>query len=474
MIGDFTLKEAIELLKKREVAPYDLVSGYLDLIDKYNRRLNVYLTLNPEAIRQSKKISSTPNKSKPLLGVPIAIKDIFLTKGLRTTAASKLLDDFIPQYSATVVTRLVDAGAIILGKTNLDAWCHGSSTEASDYGPTRNPWDLNRVAGGSSGGSAAAVSANLAIASLGTETAGSIRGPAAWCGIVGLKPSYGRVSRYGVIAMGSSLDCPGPLTKTVEDAAILLEVLAGKDEYDATTSYKKVDNYSKALGQGVKGFKIGLAEDYLLPKMDKRVKELIKQAAKVFERLGAVVDSVKTLDPKYAIPDYTVIQRSEVSSNLSRYDGIRFGYGREYFGEEAKRRIMLGTFTLSAGYQDRYYKKAQRVRTLFIKDFERIFQKYDLIIGPTMPGPAPQLGITKGKAMFGEMADVLTEPTSLAGLPGISVPCGFVDGMPIGLDIIGPSFFESKILQAAYAYEQDTHWHKQRPGMFVKNGDVST
>ena len=463
MEGNFTLKSTISLLQKGKINSSELVKMYLDSIKKANDKLNVYITINERALEEAKLIKEKPNEEKPLLGIPIAVKDIFVTKGLRTTAASKLLDNYMPSYSATVVIKLKKAGAIIIGKTNLDAWCHGSSTETSDYGPTLNPWDLSRIAGGSSGGSAAAVVAELASAAVGTETAGSIRGPAAWCGIVGFKPTYGRISRYGVIAMGSSLDSPGPLTKTIEDAAIMLSVLAGKDKYDATTSSRKVEDYTKYLNKNISGMKIGLVESYLLPKMETEVKNLIKKAAKVLESLGARIEPVKTLDPQYAMAVYTVIQRSEVSSNLSRYDGVRYGFERSYFGQEAKRRIMLGTFTLSAGYQDKYYKKAQKVRTLFIKDFEKIFKKYDLLIGPTMPGPAPKLGITKGQAMFGEMADILAEPTSISGLPGVSIPCGFINKLPIGLNIFGPWFSEGKIIQVADAYEKATDWHKYKP-----------
>lgn len=467
MKTNLTIKESLNLLERGDMSSYELVRYYFERIEKYNSKFNVYLALNKNALSISKKIKTKPGKDKPLLGIPVAIKDIFLTKGLKTTASSKLLDNYIPQYTATVVRKLENNGAIILGKTNLDAWCHGSSTETSDYGPTKNPWDKERLPGGSSGGSAAAVSADMATAAVGTETAGSVRGPAAWCGIVGLKPTYGRVSRYGVIAMGSSLDSPGPMTKNVEDSAILLNIIAGKDSFDATTSENKVENYANFLGKGVKNMKIGIAENYILPKMDPRVKELIKNAAKVFGKMGAKIDYVKTFDPNQAIAVYTVVQRSEVSSNLSRFDGIRYGNERDYFGQEAKRRIMLGTFTLSSGYQDKYYKKAQKVRTLFIKDFENIFKKYDLLIGPTMPGPAPKLGVTKDQAMFGEMADVLTEPTSIAGLPGISVPCGFVEGLPIGLNIFGPQFSEAKIIQAADLYEKETEWHKLNPDLDI-------
>jgi aspartyl-tRNA(Asn)/glutamyl-tRNA(Gln) amidotransferase subunit A len=463
MKDNLTLTQAIDLLVKKKTSSYELVKFYTERISKYNKKINAYLTLNEKALDLAGKIKDTPRTGKPLLGVPIAVKDIFLTKGIRTTASSKLLDEYIPHYTATVVTKLENAGAIILGKTNLDAWCHGSSTETSDYGPSKNPWNLNHLPGGSSGGSAAAVASDLAIAAMGTETAGSVRGPAAWCGVVGLKPTYGRVSRYGVIAMGSSLDSPGPITKTVGDASLILNVIAGKDAFDATTSDLDKTDYTKELNKDIKGMRIGLATDYLLPQMDQRVKDLIKKAAGIFEDLGAEIEEVKTLDPRHAIGVYTVVQRSEVSSNLSRFDGVRYGKDRSYFGQEAKRRIMLGTFTLSSGYQDKYYKKAQKVRTLFIEDFKAIFQKYDLLIGPTMPGPAPKIGVSQGQAMFGEMADVMTEPTSISGLPGISIPCGFVDELPIGLNIFGPQFSEGKIIRAASAFENLTDWHKYHP-----------
>jgi len=463
MKNSLSLSEAKKLLDRRQISSEELTRDCLDSIRKLNKSLNAYITLNTNAIGDARKKDAKSNKKGKLNGIPLAIKDNFLTKGLRTTASSKVLDDYIPEYNATVVNKLLDEGAVILGKTNMDAWAHGSSTERSDYGPTRNPWNLKHVPGGSSGGSAAATVADMCIASIGSETAGSVRGPAAWCGCVGLKPTYGRVSRYGVVAMGSSLDSPGPITKTVADAATILEVLAGKDEYDATTSPRDSEKYSSFLEKGVKGLKIGIAEDYFFPDMDSRVKELIINASKILEKNGAEINFVKTLNPKYAIGVYTVIQRSEVSSNLARYDGIRYGNNRNYFGREAKRRVILGTFTLSSGYADKYYKKAQKVRTLYINDFERVFQKHDLIIGPTLPGPALKIGESENDPMFGEMADVLAEPSSIAGLPGISVPCGFVDGLPIGLDIIGPQFSEGLILQAANVYESDTKWHLAKP-----------
>lgn len=466
MNNNLTLNQAKKKLSTGEVSSHELVTDCLKKINELDERLNVFVSINPSAEKEARKADQQPRREKkPLLGIPIAIKDNFLTKGLRTTASSKVLDNYIPQYSATVVNKLQQAGAIILGKTNMDAWAHGSSTETSDYGTTRNPWNTEHLPGGSSGGSAAALVADMCTSAIGSETAGSIRQPAAWCGCVGLKPTYGRVSRYGVIAMGSSLDSPGPMTKTVEDAAIMLEVLAGHDIYDATTSSKKPEKYTKDLKKGVKGLKIAIAKEYFLPEIDPQVKKRILDAATVFETLGAKVYYVKTLDPNYAIGVYTLVQRSEVSSNLARYDGIRYGNPRSYFGQEAKRRIMLGTFALSAGYADRYYKKAQKVRTLFIKDFEKIFKKFDLVIGPTSPGPALKLGATEGQAMFGELADILVEPSTIAGLPGISIPCGFVNNLPIGLDIIGPQFTEDTILNAAYAFEQATTWHKQKPNL---------
>ena len=464
MKNELTLTEAKNKLAKGEITSSELVMDCLKAIDKLDKRYNIFVTLNPKIKEQASKVDKIKsNRKLPLKGIPLVIKDNFLTKGLRTTASSKVLDNYIPKYSATVVKLLEESGALLLGKTNMDAWAHGSSTETSDYGSTKNPWDINRLPGGSSGGSAAAVVTDMCIGAIGSETAGSIRQPAAWSGCVGLKPTYGRVSRYGVIAMGSSLDSPGPMTKTVEDAAILLEILAGRDPKDATTSSKPVEKYTSFLKKGVKGLKIGIAEEYLLPQMRSEVKDLIKNAGEDFESLGAKVDYVKTLNPEYAVGVYTVIQRSEVSSNLGRYDGIRYGNPRTYFGQEAKRRITLGTFSLSAGYSDKYYKKAQKVRTLYIKDFIRLFKKYDLIIGPTSPGPAQKIGATKGQAMFGEMEDILVEPSTISGLPGISVPCGFVDGLPIGLDIFGPQFSEGLVIQAANAYEKTTGWHKMKP-----------
>lgn len=465
-----TVIDALAGLKSKKFTSVELTQACLDRIKELNPKLNVYVTLNPHALDEAKRADQViaKDESKPLTGIPIAIKDNFLTLGLRTTASSKVLDNYIPQYDATVVQKLKAAGTIILGKTNMDAWAHGSSTETSDYGPTLNPWNTGHLPGGSSGGSAAAVAGDMCIAAIGSETAGSIRQPAAWCGVTGFKPTYGRVSRYGVIAMASSTDSPGPITKTVADSAFIGSVLAGPDRNDATTSHQDAGDWLSDINNlksEIRNLKVGLAIDYLLPEMRNEVKKLIQDAARKFEELGAKVSEISLLDPKYSIGVYTIVQRSEVSSNLARYDGIRYGFPRDHFGEEAKRRIMLGTYTLSAGYIDQFYAKAQKVRTLVIRDFAKAFSRVDLIIGPTSPGPALKLGASKDQPMFGEMEDVLVEPSSIAGLTGISVPCGFVDGLPIGLDIIGPQFSEYKVLSAAHVFEQSTPWHLSKPDL---------
>lgn len=467
-LNTLTIEQARDGLQKKEFTSAELTKACLTRIEETEPKINALVTQTAEfALAQAKKADEqlAAGVDLPFLGIPIVIKDNFSTKGIRTTASSKVLDNYIPPFNATVVQRLYDAGAVMLGKANLDAWAHGSSTETSDYGSTQNPWNTDFLPGGSSGGSTASVSADQAIAAIGSETAGSIRQPAAWCGVVGLKPTYGRVSRYGVIAMGSSLDSPGPITKTVKDSAIILSVLAGKDPKDATSSPKKTDDYISACKEKVQGLKIGISDDYFNG-VEKDVTKLVQEALKEFEKLGAVVKNIKLFDPKYAIAVYTIIQRAEVSSNLARYDGIRYGYQREKFREEAKRRIMLGTYTLSAGYYDQYYNKALRVRTLIIKNFAEAFKEVDVIIGPTSPSTALPLGASKGHPMFGEMADVLAEPSSIAGLCGISIPCGFAkNGLPVGLQITGPQFAESLVLNAAYAYEQTTNWHEQKPNL---------
>jgi len=463
-IHELSVVELLHGLEDKLFSVTDIVHHYLDRIARYNPELNIYLHVNEKAIDQAKAIDAEIKKdglTKPLQGIPFAVKDNFLTVGLPTTASSKVLEDYYPQYESTVTKRLLAAGAIILGKTNMDAWAHGSSTETSQFGPTLNPWDLGRLPGGSSGGSAAAVAAQLAPVAIGSETAGSIRQPAAWCGVTGFKGSYGRVSRYGVIAMASSTDSPGPIAQNITDAALVTSVIAGQDQYDGTSSPKEVEQYHKLLNRkDLKGMKIGLVKGYLLPTMRTEVKTLIQNAAKKLESLGATVEEISLMDPKYAIGVYTVIQRSEVSSNLARFDGIRYGHGRENFGEEAKRRIMLGTYTLSAGYYDAYYKKAMAVRTKIVEEFENAFKTYDAIIGAVSPGPALKLGATKNEPMFGEMEDILVEPSSIAGLTSAGVPCGFVDDLPIGLQITGNQFEETKIMNIAKVYQDATDFVK--------------
>ena len=458
-LNKLNLIDAIKGIKEKKFSSTELVSDCLNKIEQLEPTLNAFVTVNKDqAIKHSKNIDF----DKPLAGIPIAIKDNFCIKGIRTTASAKLLDKYIAQYTSTVVQKLLDAGAIIIGKTNMDAWAHGSSTETSDYGPTKNPWNPKHLPGGSSGGSAASIASDEVITSIGSETAGSIRQPSAWCGTVGLKPSYGRVSRYGVIAMGSSMDCPGPITKTVDDASLLLSIISGHDPKDATSIPQNPWQIPTAF-KDLKGLKIGLPKAYFPEGIKPAVKEAILNAGETLKKLGAEIIELDVLDPKYAIAVYTVLQRSEVSSNLARFTGIRYGEPRSAFGDEAIRRIMLGTYTLSSGYYDAYYLQAQKVRTLIIQDFDKQFQKVDAIIGPTSPTTALPLGVTEGKSMFGELEDMLVEPSTLAGLPGISIPCGFGDGLPIGLQIITPQLREDLAVNIARVFESNTDYHLQKP-----------
>ncbi|MFA5770304.1 MAG: amidase family protein [Patescibacteria group bacterium] len=464
-LNELTLKKAIDLLDKKEISLKDIYTDTLKVINEKNKELNIYLTLNRDAESEAEK-----QKSKPLRGLPIAIKDNFLTVGLPTTASAKLLDGFMPPYESTVTKKLKEAGGIVLGKTNMDAWAHGSSTETSDYGPTKNPRNPDYLPGGSSGGSAASIAADMTISAIGSETAGSIRQPAAWCGVVGLKPTYGRVSRYGVVAMGSSLDSPGPITKTVEDSAIILNQIAGKDKNDGTTSSFSVIDYTKNLKNGVKDMKIGICYIDHPKIIGTPVAKAVEEAGAIFRELGAKVDQIsisnelkdnKILTHEHAIGVYTVVQRGEVSSNLSRYDGIRYGRDRSHFGHEAKNRIMLGTFTLSKGYADKYYNFAQKVRSLYVNNFKELFSKYDLLISSPSPSFAMSLGSLGDNPMFGELQDMLVEPSALAGICGISVPSYHDEktNLYLGLNIMGNYFQEEKVLQAGYAFEQATNWN---------------
>ncbi len=456
-LNQLTLKQTLDKLDSKEISLQELYHDLETEISVKNPTLNVYLNLDDQAHVVTDKVIN-----KPLKGIPIAIKDNFCTTNLPTTASSKNLEKFIPPQESTVTKKLKEAGGVVFGKTNLDAWAHGSSTETSAYGRTLNPRNQDYLPGGSSGGSAAAVAANLALVAIGSETAGSIRQPSAWCGVVGLKPTYGRVSRFGVVSMASSTDSPGPIAKTVEDATIIFNHIAGHDPRDATSSKNQVPDLTKFLNQDISGMKIGVI--YLdIPGLEK-IKSIYETQIKVLEKLGAIVEFIQAFNPRYAISVYTVVQRAEVSSNLARYDGIRYGFDRSYFGDEAKRRIMLGTYTLSKGYADKYYNLAQKVRTLFIDDFNKLFNKYDVLVSPTSPGYAKKVGATEGEAMFGELEDMLLEPSSIAGLPGISVPC-YRDpetNLFLGLNIVAPMFREDLMVKVADAFEKNTTWNSWR------------
>jgi len=471
-LNKLTLIEALEGLKSKKFSSVDLVKACYERIDQVDDKVKAFVTLVKEnALKDAEQADIIISKEgegafikQPLLGVPYACKDNFSTKDIQTTASSNVLKGYIPPYESTVTKRLKEAGAILLGKTNMDAFAHGSSTETSDFFKTTNPWDITRVPGGSSGGSAAAVAANMCIFAIGSETAGSIRGPAAWCGVTGFKPTYGRVSRYGVVAMASSTDSPGPLTKTIDDAALVLEVIAGKDPFDATSSPKEKENYSDALkNQSLKGVRIGRPKSYFNIKLEKGVKDSVESAIKMLKDLGAEIVDMDLLDPKYSIAVYTVLQRSEVSSNLARLTGVRYGNDRTCFGFEARKRMMLGAYTLSSGYYDAYYAKAQKVRTLIVNDFNKAFEKVDIVIGPSMPCVALKLGESDKSPMFGELMDVLAEPSSIAGLPGVSINCGFSQGLPVGVQLIGPQFSESKLLRVANVFQMNTDFHNKEP-----------
>src|SRR3989339_1084514 len=457
--NELTLKKAISLLDKKEISLDEVYKDTFTAIEEKNKELNIFLTLDKEVLNKAKK-----EIDKPLKGLPVAVKDCFLTKGLRTTASAKVLDEFNPPYESTITKKLKNSGGIVIGKTNMDAWSHGSSTETSDYGPTKNPRNPEYLPGGSSGGSAAAVAADMAIASIGEETAGSIRQPSAWCGVVGLKPTYGRVSRYGIVAMASSTDSPGPLTKTVWDAAIVLGVIAGGDPFDATSSPLAVEDYvAKMESFSLKGLKVGRPASYFDIGMEAGYKKTVEDSLAVFTELGAEVVDIDLMNPKYSIAVYTILQRSEVSSNLARLTGVSYGNARGTFGREAKRRMMLGAYALSAGYYEAYYSKAQRVRTMLIDDLNEAFEKVDLIVGPTMPGIALKLGESEKFSAFGEMMDVLVEQSSIAGITGISVPCGLHQNLPVGLNIMAPMFAEAKLLGAAHEFEKSTKFNLERP-----------
>ncbi|HUV42948.1 MAG TPA: Asp-tRNA(Asn)/Glu-tRNA(Gln) amidotransferase subunit GatA [Patescibacteria group bacterium] len=457
------MQEAREGLKKKKFSSEELTKACLKQIKRLDKKINAFITVCEKEVLEQAREADRLKSDKPLWGIPVGIKDIYSTRGIRTTAGAKVLDDYIPVYDATAVKRLKEAGAIILGKTNMDAWAHGASGENSDYGPTKNPWNLKYVPGGSSSGSGAALAAAMCLAATGTDTGGSIRQPASFCNLVGLKPTYGRVSRYGIIAMASSLDSIGHFTRSVIDSALMLDITAGKDSFDATTPDIPVPNYLKNIKKGIKGLKVGVPKEYFLGSLDKEVKKIAEKALKEFESLGAKLISVSLPHTSHALAVYYIIQPAEVSSNLARYDGIRYGFPRDRFSDEAKRRIMLGTFTLSTGYYKAYYLKAMQVRTLIKEDFEKAFEKADVLVAPVSPTPPFKLGEKVNDPLKMYLSDVLTVTANLAGLPGLAIPAGFVKGLPVGIQILGPQFREELLFQAGYVYEQATNWHQRKP-----------
>jgi aspartyl-tRNA(Asn)/glutamyl-tRNA(Gln) amidotransferase subunit A len=443
-ITDLSLSQSIKALEDKEFSEQELNKAYLERIGKLNPSLNAFLE-----VESSDK------------GIPFAVKDIIITQNIKTTAGSKILSNFIPPYNATVIEKLLGKNLSIIGKTNCDEFAMGSSGENSAYGNTLNPWNIKKVPGGSSSGSAAAVAADLATFALGTDTGGSIRQPASLCGVVGLKPSYGRVSRYGSIAMASSLDQVGPFTKSVEDARLILEWMSGGDLHDSNCK-KEPFKASKNL-ENLKGIRVGVPKEYFGEGLDKGVEAVVRNAIGKLKELGAEIVEVSLPNTEYGVATYYIVMSSEVSANLARFDGIRFGNSRADFGEEAKRRIMLGTFTLSAGYFDAYYTKAEKVRTLIKQDFERAFEKVDCIVGPVSPTVAWNIGEKVSDPLTMYLSDAYTIPASLAGIPGLSVPVGFWDGLPVGLQILGKYMDEDTILAIGEVYEKNTQWHMEKP-----------
>lgn len=480
------LENLHQALVNKDLSSAELVKETFAKIETIDPKIEAFLALNKEqALAKAEELDQKGIPADSLLaGIPVGIKDNIVTKDLTTTAASKMLANFKPIYNATVMDKLDQAGMINVGKLNMDEFAMGGSTETSAFKLTKNAWDQTKVPGGSSGGSAAAVASGQILASLGSDTGGSIRQPAAYNGIVGMKPTYGRVSRYGLVAFASSLDQIGPLTRTVKDNALILNAIAGHDKRDFTSSAKEVPNFAEGLDGNIKGLKIALPKEYLGQGVAFEVKEAILKAAKTFESLGATVEEVSLPYSKYGVPVYYIIASSEASSNLQRFDGIRYGFRAsdvknledvyvrsrsEGFGDEVKRRIMLGTFSLSAGTYDAFFKKAAQVRTLICQDFAKVFSQYDLIMGPTAPTPAFGLGEDIDDPVTMYMNDILTIPVNLAGLPGMSLPAGFANGLPVGLQLIGPQFAENTIYKAGYAFEQATDFHKAVPTIGGQN-----
>ena len=480
-ITGLTVHRARTLLDRREISSVELTQEVLDRVHQIEQRVQAFVTVSDEiALEQAREADRriAAGDARALTGVPMQLKDNMCTSGVRTTCSSRMLENFVPPYDATVARRLYDEGAVLVGKGNLDEFAMGSSTENSALFTTRNPWDLERVPGGSSGGPAAAVSAGECIYSLGSDTGGSIRQPAALCGVVGLKPTYGLVSRYGLIAFASSLDQIGPLTKDVTDSAMVLNVIAGHDPRDSTSIVYDVPDYTEALTTDLSGLKIGVPGEYFLSGMDPRIEDAVRTAIIVLEDLGADISDISLPHTPYALAVYYIIAPSEASANLARYDGVKYGYSaidaatmwealektrQEGFGPEVKRRIMLGTYALSAGYYDAYYLKAQKVRTLIRREFEEAFEKFDALVMPTSPSVAFKRGEKTADPVQMYLNDIFTMPANIAGIPAISVPGGMVDGLPVGFQIMAPPMGEETLLRVAYAYEQATDWHTLRP-----------
>ena len=480
---ELTLTDALVKLDSGEISSAELTQAHLDQITRLDPELNAFLNITAErALEQANAADSAraDGVRKPLLGIPLAVKDVISTKGIETTAGSRILKGYKPLFDATCVERLYDAGMVMLGKTNMDEFAMGSSNENSGFFPARNPWDPSRVPGGSSGGSGVAVAGLMAMGALGTDTGGSIRLPGAFCGLTALKPSYGRVSRYGLIAFGSSLDCAGPLARSAEDAARLLQVIAGHDPRDSTSMLLDVPDYVSELTGDISGLRIGIPREYFVEGMSADVESAIHAAIHQLEALGATTVEVSLPHSEFALPVYYIIAMSEASANLARYDGIRYGQAvpgddvmdnyrktrGEGFGAEVKRRIMLGTYALSAGYYDAFYGKASQVRTLIKQDFDRVFEDVDLLVAATSPTTAFKLGEKQDDPLAMYLSDVLTIAINLAGVCGVNVPCGFDSNhLPIGLQLIGPAFGEARVLRAAHAYQQVTEWHTRHPEM---------
>ena len=486
-LHSLTIHQLHDLLVKKEVTSKEITEALYRRIKEVDRKIGAYLILTEkEAFRQAEQVDHKIAKREAigdLAGIPLGLKDILCTKGIRTTCGSKILEGYIPFYDGTVVEKLKGKDAVILGKLNMDEFAMGSSTENSGFQITRNPWDLERIPGGSSGGSAAAVAADECIAALGSDTGGSIRQPAFCCGVVGLKPTYGRVSRYGLVAFASSLDQIGPITKDVEDCAIMMNVISGYDPYDSTSINIEVPDFKQSLIRDVRGVRIGIPDEYFIEGMDPDVEKAVTQAIGHFERLGAKVQKISLPHTQYAVATYYIICTAEASSNLARFDGVKYGLRSkgfrdlmemythtraEGFGQEVKRRIILGTYVLSAGYYEAYYRKASQVRTLMRKDFEDAYQKVDVILGPTAPTPAFRIGEKVKDPLQMYLSDIFTIPVNLAGIPAISIPCGFShEGLPIGLQIMGRHFEEGNLLRVAYTFEQNTDFHLKKPALAV-------